>query len=62
MSKKDPKALDALTTEDIEKLPDAEIGNGNAAFFGEPTEEEQLDFEREERGEKGWFDRLKKLV
>ncbi len=46
----------------VVQLPTEPIGDGDAVFIGEPTEEEQKDFEREERGEKGWYDRLKKLI
>lgn len=42
-------------------VPQAPLGDGKATFFGDPTPEEQLEHEREERGEKGWYDRLKKM-
>ena len=38
LSKKDPKALEALTDEQINLIP--EVGDGKAEFFGEGTEEE----------------------
>ena len=37
-------------------------GDGKAEFFGEPTSEEWLAFEREELGTNAWYDRLKKLL
>lgn len=38
------------------------IGDGKAVFFGEPTPEDELEFEREKNGTKPWLDRLKKLI
>lgn len=64
LSKKDPKALEILESlkpEQLAVIPDAEIGDGKAVFFGEPTPEDQLEHEREEKGMKPWFDRLKEL-
>lgn len=57
LSSKDPKALEALTEEQIDSIPEA--GDGNAEFFGEGTEEEFLDQERAEVGLKAWYDRIK---
>lgn len=53
LSKKDPKALDDLTDEQIEKLPD--VGDGGAVFFGEGTEEEFKLMKEEDKGLKGIF-------
>lgn len=64
LSKKDPKALkvlEDLTAEQLAVVPDANEGDGKAVFFGEPTEKELLDFQREEDGTKPWYDRLKNL-
>lgn len=36
-------------------------GDGNAVFFGEGTEEEFLEQQRNDKGLKGWYDRLKNL-
>lgn len=61
------KLTDEQLQEVAKLLPGGEIvkagplGDGKAVFFGEPTPEEQLEFEREERGEKKWYDRLKRL-
>lgn len=47
LSKKDEKKVDELLDSDIEKLPDE--GDGQAVFFGEGTQEE---FEEQERQDK----------
>lgn len=36
-------------------------GDGKAEFIGQGTEEEYRDFELQEKGMKGWIDRLKQL-
>lgn len=59
LSKKDPKVIDSILKEDIEKLPDE--GDGNAVFFGEGTHEEFEEFEKEESGMNKWYNRLKNL-
>lgn len=38
------------------------VGDGKAEFFGEPTPEDEKEFERSEKGTKPWYDRLKNLV
>lgn len=53
LSKKDPKALDELTDEQIASLPGE--GDGKAEFFGEGTEAEWKEQEREDKGLKGIF-------
>jgi len=53
LSKKDPKALDALTGKDIEKLPN--VGNGKGVFISEGTEKDYDDMIKEEKGFKGIF-------
>ena len=53
--KKDEEIKDVLLEKKVE-------GDGKAEFFGEPTSEEWLAFEREELGTNAWYDRLKKLL
>lgn len=66
LSKKDPKALELLETmtpEQIALVPDEPVeGDGKAVFFGEGTQEEFIDQQREDKGMKPWYDRLKNLV
>lgn len=38
-----------------------ETGDGKAEFISSGTEEEYIDFKREEEGTKGWYERLKNL-
>lgn len=62
LSKKDPKALSVLenlTPEQLSKVPDE--GDGKAVFFGDGTEEEFVELQREDSGLKGWYERLKNL-
>lgn len=37
------------------------MGDGKAVFLGDATEKELEEFEKEESGMKGWYDRLKNL-
>ena len=63
LSKKDSKALDELfklQPEQIAKIPDEDIGDGKAAFFGDPTREDEIEFEREEAGMNKWYKRILK--
>lgn len=65
--KKKPEAIDALSVEDIDKMENEKLkadtlGDGKAEFFGEPTSEEVLAFEREQAGTNAWYERLKKLI
>lgn len=56
LSNKDPKAVEqamSLTKEDLDYMP--EIGDGNAVFFGEGTEQEYKDQLEEDKGFKGIF-------
>ena len=53
LSKKDPKAIEALTDNQIRDLPDA--GDGKAVFLGEGTHEEFLEQEKADKGIKGIF-------
>lgn len=36
----------------------ASIGDGNAVFFGEPDEKEELEYERELEGTLPWYKRI----
>lgn len=54
------KVLSAEPESAIEIVKDP-IGDGKAEFFGEPSEADQLAFEREEAGTQAWYDRLKNL-
>ncbi len=38
------------------------LGDGKAEFLGEGTEEEFIEQQREDKGEKPWYDRLKNLI
>lgn len=53
LSKKDPKALQELTDEQIAFLPDE--GDGKAEWLGEGTQEEMEEQEREDKGMKNIF-------
>lgn len=44
------------------RLIEEPIGDGNAVFLGDGTHEEFIDQEREDKGTKSWYDRLKRLV
>ena len=62
LSKKDQKALEVLenlTPEQLEQIPDE--GDGKAVFFAQATEKDFVEFEREQTGLKGWYERLKNL-
>jgi hypothetical protein len=64
LSKKDPKALEALeslTEDQLKAVPDVAEGDGKAVFFGEGTEEEYKEFMKEEQGVKAWYDRIRNL-
>lgn len=53
LSKKDSKLIDNLSEESIDKIPDE--GDGNAVYFGEGTQEEFKEFEKDSKGLKGIF-------
>lgn len=53
LSKKDPESLDKLTEEQIKSIPDE--GDGKAVFFGEGSQEEFKELEKEDKGFKGIF-------
>ena len=53
LSKKNPEYLNTITKEQIEAIPNR--GDGKAVFFGEGTEEEWKEEERERKGFKGIF-------
>lgn len=38
------------------------IGEGNAVFLGEGTTEEYEDMLKEDKGEKPWYDRIKRML
>ena len=62
LTKKDPQALaklESLSVEQLNEVPEA--GDGKAVFFSEGTEEDFIEFEREQSGMKGWYDRIKNL-
>jgi len=59
LSKKDMKVLEKLTPEQIEEIPDAP--NGKAVFFGEGTEEEYDELQKEDSGMSGWYKRIRGL-
>lgn len=62
LSKKDDRvlqALDGLTQEDLDNLPNHD--DEKAEFFGEGTATEYVEQEREDSGMKAWYDRLKQL-
>lgn len=64
LAKKDPEALkvlESLSEEQLKAVPDVSEGDGNAVFFGEGTHDEFVEFEKEQKGLKGWYDRLKNL-
>ena len=47
LSKKDPDKVEELLTKDIDALPDE--GDSKAVFFGEGTQEEFGDMQREDK-------------
>lgn len=53
LSSKDPKAIDKLTNEEIEAIPDE--GDGKAVFLGEGSHEEFLEQQKEDKGFKNIF-------
>lgn len=44
-----------------ELVEDIPLGDGKAEFIGEGTEAEFLEQEQEDKGNKSWLDRLKRL-
>lgn len=59
LSNKDPKEIEKLLKlepEQVEKIP--EEGDGKAVFFGEGTEEEYKQFQKEEDGTAPWYKRI----
>lgn len=63
LSKKDPKALkvlENLTEEQIAVIPE-DTEDVKGVFISAGTEEEYVEFKREEEGTKNWYDRLKNL-
>lgn len=61
MFKKIKKAFDVLTEkpgDEITFIPIDVQGDGGAVFLGEGTEEEFIEFEREEQGMKKWYQRI----
>lgn len=46
----------------VVQLPQEPIGDGNAVFFGEPTEKEELEHQRELEGTDKWYKRLGKML
>lgn len=59
LSGKSPEAIEALTDDQIEELPN--VGDGNAVFIGEGTHEEFEEQQREDEGTKSWYDRIRRL-
>lgn len=62
LAKKDPKALEKLeqlTEEEMAYIP--EIGDGKAVFFGQGTEEEFKEMQKEDSGMKAWYDLIRNL-
>lgn len=62
LTNKDPKALEkfeSLTEEEIAFIP--EISDEKAVFFGNGTEEEFKEIQKEDSGMKAWYERLKNL-
>lgn len=53
LATKDQEKLDALTTEQIDAMPD--MGDGKAVFLGEGSEEDYKEQEKEDKGLKGIF-------
>lgn len=53
LAAKEPEAIAKLTKEQIQQLPN--IGDGNAVFFSEGSEEDFREDEREDKGLKGLF-------
>lgn len=43
-------------------LPQQPLGDGHAAFLGEGTEEEFLDQQRDDKGMKSWYERIKRAI
>ena len=61
LSRKDTKALEEVTPEQVDKLPEDNPGDGKAEFIPEATQEDFDEFEKEEKGTKAWYDRIRKL-
>ncbi len=66
LAKKDSKALavlENLTDEQLAIVPPApEEGDGKAVFISEGTHEDFLEFEKEEKGLKPWYERIRNLI
>lgn len=63
LTKKDPKALEVLENLSEEQLAIVpEEGDEKAVFLSMGTEEDFIEFEKEEAGMKPWYERLKNLV
>lgn len=63
LTKKDPKALEVLENLSEEQLAIVpEEGDGKAVFLSIGTEEDFVEFEKEEAGMKPWYERLKNLM
>jgi len=65
LSKKDPKALEileSLTDDQLALVPEENLGDGKAVFISEGTHDEFLEQEKEDKGMKPWYERLKNLV
>lgn len=63
LTKKDPKALavlENLSEEQLAIVP--EEGDGKAEFLSMGTDEDFVEFEKEEAGMKPWYERLKNLT
>lgn len=54
----------SLTLEELARVHDQVegMGDGQAVFFGAGTEEEFKEFEKEQAGMSGWYERIKNLV
>lgn len=62
LSNKDPvivSKLENLTEQQLAEIP--EIGDGNAVFMGQGTQEEYEELQKEDSGMSGWYKRLKNL-
>jgi hypothetical protein len=63
---KDEAALEALRAVTLEIKGDEILaipneGDGEAEFFGDATHDEFIEYERDQRGIKKWYDRIKNL-
>ena len=41
--------------------PETKLGDGKAEFFGDVTDKEMDDYEKEQNGTLAWYERLKRL-